>query len=99
MSGQLGPTTLPCRGCSQNTESKVVDSRPAGIGDSVRRRRECLECGYRFTTRELYITDGEFYKFLDKIGAPLKQWRPTHRDRLLAMKNTIEKELAAMGDS
>ena len=33
-------------------ESKVVDSRPADDGVSIRRRRECLSCGYRFTTYE-----------------------------------------------
>lgn len=33
-------------------ESKVVDSRPTDEGISVRRRRECLECGKRFTTYE-----------------------------------------------
>ncbi len=33
-------------------ESKVVDSRPAEEGQSIRRRRECLSCGKRFTTYE-----------------------------------------------
>ncbi|MDR0292932.1 MAG: transcriptional regulator NrdR [Oscillospiraceae bacterium] len=33
-------------------ESKVVDSRPAEEGGSIRRRRECLKCGKRFTTYE-----------------------------------------------
>ena len=33
-------------------ESKVVDSRPADEGSSIRRRRECLSCGKRFTTYE-----------------------------------------------
>ena len=33
-------------------ESKVVDSRPAEEGSSIRRRRECLSCGKRFTTYE-----------------------------------------------
>lgn len=32
--------------------SKVVESRDAGEGDSIRRRRECLECSHRFTTYE-----------------------------------------------
>lgn len=34
------------------TETKVVDSRFANEGDQIRRRRECLECAERFTTRE-----------------------------------------------
>lgn len=33
-------------------DSKVVDSRPAEDGLSIRRRRECLSCGRRFTTYE-----------------------------------------------
>ena len=33
-------------------ESKVVDSRAADEGSSIRRRRECLSCGKRFTTYE-----------------------------------------------
>ena len=33
-------------------ESKVVDSRPANEGASIRRRRECLQCRKRFTTYE-----------------------------------------------
>ena len=34
-------------------ESKVVDSRPTDEGERIRRRRECLKCGKRFTTYEL----------------------------------------------
>nr|WP_325185524.1 transcriptional regulator NrdR [uncultured Oscillibacter sp.] len=34
------------------SESKVIDSRPAEEGASIRRRRECLSCGKRFTTYE-----------------------------------------------
>ena len=33
-------------------ESKVIDSRPTDEGNSIRRRRECLECKKRFTTYE-----------------------------------------------
>ena len=33
-------------------ESKVVDSRDSESGDSIRRRRECLHCGRRYTTYE-----------------------------------------------
>lgn len=34
-------------------ESKVIDSRPAEEGATIRRRRECLECQKRFTTYEI----------------------------------------------
>jgi len=33
-------------------EDKVVDSREAKLGDTIRRRRECAKCGRRFTTYE-----------------------------------------------
>ena len=42
---------MKCPFCA-NLESKVVDSRPADEGSSIRRRRECLSCGKRFTTYE-----------------------------------------------
>lgn len=34
-------------------DSKVIDSRPADDGTTIRRRRECLECQKRFTTYEV----------------------------------------------
>lgn len=34
-------------------ESKVIDSRPTDEGQRIRRRRECLQCGKRFTTYEV----------------------------------------------
>lgn len=39
----------PKCGCE---ESKVVDSRPSESNDAIRRRRECIRCGFRFTTYE-----------------------------------------------
>ena len=42
---------MKCPSCGY-AESKVVDSRPSDDGSSIRRRRECLECSYRFTTYE-----------------------------------------------
>ena len=42
---------MKCPYCGYQ-ESKVVDSRHSDDGLSIRRRRECLECGKRFTTYE-----------------------------------------------
>lgn len=42
---------MKCPAC-QCLESKVLDSRPADEGATIRRRRECLECKKRFTTYE-----------------------------------------------
>jgi transcriptional repressor NrdR len=40
-----------CPFCTHQ-ETKVIDSRLAGEGQQIRRRRECLQCGERFTTFE-----------------------------------------------
>jgi transcriptional repressor NrdR len=42
-----------CPSCA-DVDDKVVDSRMADDGSSIRRRRECLACGHRFTTFERY---------------------------------------------
>jgi len=34
-------------------DSKVMDTRPADDGERIRRRRECIQCGKRFTTHEM----------------------------------------------
>ena len=43
---------MKCPYCSYE-ESKVIDSRPTDEGERIRRRRECLKCGKRFTTYEV----------------------------------------------
>ena len=43
---------MKCPFCGYE-ESKVIDSRPTDEGERIRRRRECLECGKRFTTYEM----------------------------------------------
>jgi len=42
---------VKCPFCS-HLKDKVVDSRESGAGDAIRRRRECLACGRRFTSYE-----------------------------------------------
>lgn len=43
---------MKCPYCS-HPKSKVIDSRPVPEGNSIHRRRECLECGKRFNTFEM----------------------------------------------
>ena len=43
---------MRCPYCSHE-ESKVIDSRPTDEGERIRRRRECMSCGKRFTTYEI----------------------------------------------
>lgn len=46
---------MKCPNCGF-ADSRVLDSRPAEEGNSIRRRRECAECGKRFTTYEMIET-------------------------------------------
>lgn len=46
---------MKCPYCG-HCESKVIDSRPTDEGERIRRRRECLKCGKRFTTYEVVET-------------------------------------------
>ena len=46
---------MKCPYCGYD-ESKVIDSRPTDEGERIRRRRECLKCGKRFTTYEVIET-------------------------------------------
>ena len=43
---------MKCPFCNYE-ESKVIDSRPTDEGERIRRRRECISCGKRFTTYEI----------------------------------------------
>ena len=87
------------------SESKVVDSRPAEEGATIRRRRECLSCQKRFTTYEIMERlplivikkDGSRQTF-DKqkmINGMLRacEKRPVPLADLQAVANEIEMEL------
>ena len=46
-----GTKILRCPYCGK-LDDKVIESRTMANGESIRRRRECLDCGYRFTSYE-----------------------------------------------
>lgn len=48
---------MRCPKCT-SIEDKVIDSRISKEGSTIRRRRECLECGYRYSTTETLVRDG-----------------------------------------
>jgi len=48
---------MRCPKCT-SIEDKVIDSRISKEGNTIRRRRECLECGHRFTTTEMLVREG-----------------------------------------
>ena len=47
---------MRCPKCSSN-DTKVVDSRSPREGSNIRRRRECNECGHRFSTLEQVLSE------------------------------------------
>ena len=48
---------MRCPRCT-SIDDKVIDSRISKEGSTIRRRRECLECGHRFTTTEMLVREG-----------------------------------------
>ena len=59
-------------------ESKVIDSRPAEEGATIRRRRECLACQKRFTTYEIIETLPLVFLDFSLIVQKLSMVRPFH---------------------
>ena len=92
---------MKCPACAC-PDSKVTDSRPVEDGNSIRRRRECLQCGKRFTTFEILETvqifvtkkDGtkELFDRNKLLSGVLKacQKRPVNAEEIV---NEIESEL------
>ena len=95
---------MRCPYCSYS-ESKVIDSRPAEEGTTIRRRRECLSCGKRFTTYEIMERlpllvikrDGSRQSFdrMKVIGGMVKacEKRPVRVDEIERIADEIEQEL------
>ena len=95
---------MRCPFCA-NPESKVVDSRPADEGASIRRRRECLACHKRFTTYEMMESlplmvvkkDGSRQSFdRNKVLSGLIracEKRPVSFDTLEGIVNEVEQAL------
>jgi transcriptional repressor NrdR len=93
-----------------HVEDKVVDSREAKIGDTIRRRRQCEKCHRRFTTYErideipymVVKKDGRREKFdRQKILAGLLkacEKRPVAMGKLEALVNEIEAHVAESPD-
>ncbi|WP_122788454.1 transcriptional regulator NrdR [Intestinibacillus sp. Marseille-P6563] len=95
---------MKCPFCNYQ-DSKVVDSRPTDEGTSIRRRRECLQCGKRFTTYEtverlplmLIKRDGTRQPYSrDKLLAGVMkacEKRPVSQQRLEQLVDQVEQKL------
>ena len=97
---------MNCPYCG-DTESKVIDSR--SIGDGIRRRRQCLHCGTRFTTyehmqsRNIFVIkkDNRREEFnRDKLLAGMRkacEKRPLPTGNIDKLADNIEAELYLLG--
>lgn len=100
---------MHCPFCSA-PDTRVVDSRLSNEGDQVRRRRECLECGERFTTYEnaelnmprIVKHDGSRVPFKeDKLrGGVMRalEKRPVPIEQIDEALNRIKHNLLAAGE-
>ena len=96
---------MHCPFC-RHSASRVVDSRTSDDGTSIRRRRQCPECGRRFTTVEttsLTVTkrSGAREPFSrDKVVSGVRkacQGRPVTEDQLALLAQTVEESIRATG--
>ena len=100
---------MRCPFCGE-PDTKVIDSRLANEGDSVRRRRECLTCGERFTTFEtaelvmprIVKQDGSRVPFdEEKLRSGMLralEKRPVNTEAVEGAVNRIKHKLRATGD-
>ncbi len=96
---------MHCPYC-RNPDSRVVDSRTADDGASIRRRRQCSECSRRFTTLEttslsVLKRSGAVEPFSrEKVAAGVLkacQGRPVSQDDLALLAQQVEESIRAMG--
>jgi len=95
---------MRCPFCNQQ-DGRVVDSRTSKEGDSIRRRRECLNCGKRFTTYERIEEVAQMVLKKDGRREPFDRWkmksgilkaiqkRPISMDEVDSMVDDIERTL------
>ncbi len=100
---------MKCPKC-RAPDTKVLDSRPIEDGLCIRRRRECLNCGFRFTTYERFFTelfvvkkDGRREPFSrEKLLIGLRKAchkRPISEEQIQRFLNELEAELILSGES
>ena len=96
---------MKCLKC-ESEDSNVVDSRSAQQGTSIRRRRECNECLFRFTTYEYILTNpvmvikksGDRVEYdrkkLEKSFHVACNKRPVSEDKILISIQNIEEKIS-----
>ncbi len=86
---------MRCPKCT-SIEDKVIDSRISKEGNTIRRRRECLECGNRFSTTETLVREGLIVIKRDKRREDFDREKLTRSIRAACHKRPIDDEQVAM---
>jgi len=86
---------MRCPKCT-SIEDKVIDSRISKEGNSIRRRRECLECSYRFTTTESVVRDGLIVIKRDGLREDFDREKLVHSIRAALHKRPVDAEQITM---
>jgi len=101
---------LRCPFCAHEN-SQVKDSRPTEDGSSIRRRRQCEDCGARFTTferiqlRELTVVKSEDRREpfdrtkLERSIAIACRKRPVSPERIERLVSSIQRQMETSGES
>ena len=89
---------MRCPKCGHE-EDKVVDSRPSQDGRAIRRRRECLKCGERFTTYEYVEQTALIVLKSDNRHEPFDRSKVLHGIKLACNKRPVSSaQMEAMVD-
>lgn len=92
----------------RHDDSRVIDSRPVEEGTQIRRRRECPQCGQRFSTQEVALLNiikrsGATEPFSrEKVLVGVRkacQGRPVNEDDLVLLAQRVEETLRSTGQA
>jgi transcriptional repressor NrdR len=86
---------MRCPKCT-SIEDKVIDSRIARDGNTIRRRRECMECGHRFTTTEFLVRDSMVVVKRDGRQEPFDRDKLLRAVRAACHKRPVDNEQITM---
>jgi transcriptional repressor NrdR len=86
---------MRCPKCT-SIEDKVIDSRISKEGSTIRRRRECMECGNRFTTTETLVHDGLVVVKRDGRREDFSREKLIHAVRAACHKRPVDTEQISM---
>jgi transcriptional repressor NrdR len=86
---------MRCPKCT-SIEDKVIDSRISKDGATIRRRRECLECGHRYSTTEVLVRDGVLVVKRDGRREDFDREKLVRAVRAACHKRPIDGEQIAM---